>query len=126
MSRIISDGLPVVSNGLTCLPDEGSVKSILVTVRISRKRVSLLAGDTLEDRLKHFREKCYRSLIEMFQVLCLVTFGSEALPNLRPQWNSLTGVTYGIKRLGSHRFFYHLNHCHFRQCLPTVTWPEDR
>lgn len=70
MSRIISNGLPAVSNGLTCMPDEGSVKSTLVAVSISSKRVSILAGATRtpDGRLKHFREKCYRLLIEMFQI----------------------------------------------------------
>ena len=69
MSRIISNGLPVVLNGLTYLPDECSVKSKLATVGISSKRVSILAGDTVDDRLKHFREKCYRLHVEMFQIL---------------------------------------------------------
>lgn len=69
MSRIISYGLPVVSNGRTYLPDEGSVKSELATVGISSKLVSILAGDNVDDRLKHFRGKFYRLHIEMFQVL---------------------------------------------------------
>jgi hypothetical protein len=69
VNRIVSNGLPVVSNGLTYLPDEGSVKSKLATVGISSKRVSIMAGNTLEDRRKHFHEKCYRLHIEMFQVL---------------------------------------------------------
>jgi hypothetical protein len=66
VSRIISTGSPVVSNGLTYLPDEGSVKSKLATVGISSMRVSMLAGDAVEDRRKHFREKCYRLHIETF------------------------------------------------------------
>ena len=69
VSRIVSTGSPVVSNGLTYLPDEGSLKSKLSTVGISSKRVSVLAGDTVEDRRKRFREKCYRLHIEMFQIL---------------------------------------------------------
>jgi hypothetical protein len=32
------------------------------------------------------------------------------------QRNSLTGITCGSKRLSSHRFFDHFNHCCFRQC----------
>jgi hypothetical protein len=64
VSRIISNCLPFVSNGLTYLPNEDSVKSKQATVRISSKRVSVLAGDTVVGRLKHFREKCYRLNIE--------------------------------------------------------------
>jgi hypothetical protein len=74
LSRIIAKGLPVVSNGLTYLPDEGSVKSKRTTVGASSKRVSILAGDTVEDRRKYCREKCYRLHIEMFQVLMPYTF----------------------------------------------------
>jgi len=56
VSRIISNGLPVVFNGLTYLPDEGSVKSKLATMVIPSKHVSKLAAYTVDGRLKHFRE----------------------------------------------------------------------
>jgi hypothetical protein len=80
--------MPIVSNGLTYLPDEGSVKSKLATVVISSKRVSILTGDNVENRRKHFREKCYRLHIEMFQVLMPYT-----VLGLRPcQTGDLNGI----------------------------------
>jgi hypothetical protein len=114
-----------VSDGLTYLPDEGSMKSKLATVGISRKYVSLLAGDTVEDRLKRFREKCYRLHIEMFQVLMPYTVWVWELVKLETSAEFRNWVTCGSKRLISHIFFDHLNHCRFRQCFPPVTWPED-
>lgn len=71
------------------------VKSKQATGGISSKRVSVLAGDTVEGRLKHFREKCYRLHIEMFQILMSYTVWVSDLAKLE---TSTEFVNWGTLR----------------------------